>query len=762
MRNIKLLLIWFFVGVTITNCEVPKEPDFTTSHKVEAPILVNKEFQFLGGGGSTEALIDTTKGEFDSLFTIDPSNNFVSITQDEDFDFGDLNDAIPEISTDPTDFNSQVGELELGSFSSGDGNLGTASFQELTGLDPAFVPANTPIPGGTTPTPVNIDVGTNTDFFVSATIKEGAIEISVTNNLGFDISAIQVDLNSGDTFVATTTINDVNHGSTSSDQITFSNGDILSEINVDVSVSWNAQNTQATPGDLVVENINGVGLIASEVEAALESQDFSTSNTSDFDDTEFTFTDPAHYVELKSGTINIASIVNGLDLTIDSLVISFPSIRQGPNFLPEDSLVIRYVAGLDQIVRSSSSGAKSRDLSGYRIFALNNEISYNISAVTENTQDAAIGDQTRVINENDEISSSVEIIDLKIATAFGNIAEQSTLLGDDDASNGTDVVDLFNDTEAELTEISGLEDISSQIEGIEFTQASLSILYESNITVPTTVYAAFVGINGDGEEVFLSGKDISMIVAPGVDDVEVKDGDPIGGILSNGRQLLPEEMIKFELTPSLSGDLESQEVLFGPENSTINEFLNNLPNEIRFVGKSVVNEGGGAATISTPLEFDPMISINLPLAFRTTSETIFTDTTEVSDLSDLPKPEDDTNLTEGVLLIDYENGLPIGFGLKLVFIREDGSTVTSLPLGAGETYDLLGSSVDQVTRFADIPTSGNIQIALTDEQLSLLHEATSIIIESNLRTTENSEVKFRTTDSIKLSISAKFSFENKF
>ncbi len=756
MRNYKLLIIWLVVGTTIFSCDLPKKPDFTTSHTVEAPILINKEFQFLGGGGSVEVLIDTTKSEFDSLFTLNATTGLISVSKEEDFDFGDLNDAIPEISTDPTSFNSQVGELELGSFSSGGSNLGTASFQDLTGLNPSVVPAGTPIPGGSTPAPVNIDVGQSTDFFVSATIKRGSIEISITNNLGFDISAIDVDLNSGNTFVAGTTISNVNHGELSSGQITFTEGDILSNINVDVSVTWNAQNTSANPGELVVESIDGIGLVASEVEAAVESQDFSSSNTTTFDATEFIFSDPSHYVQLESGFLNIDPIVNGLDLTIDSLIISFPNIRRGPNYLPGDSLRISYIPGFDQILRSATSNSKERDLTGYRLYAFNNIIEYNISSITENTQDAAPGDQTRVINENNEISSSVEIIDLKIASAFGEILPQTVSLGEDDPSNGTDTWDLNNDSEAEITSIDGLEDISKQIDGLEFTQATLSINYESNIGVPTTIYSAFLGTNGDGEEVFLRGK--------AGQNAEVIAGDPINGILRDGVQLLPEQMIKFELEPSVSGGLETFSLTFDSTNSTVTDFLNNLPSEIRFVGKAIVNEDGTEATITSPLEFDPKISVNLPLAFKTTNETAFTDTTEVDALQDLPTPEDDANISEGLLLISYENGLPLGFSLSLTFVDSTGATVIVLPTDApsGGRYDLLGAQVDEVTRFATFATPGNIEIALTDAQLSELYKASSIIIESNLRTTQNTEVKFKATDAIKLSVSAKISIENNF
>ncbi len=752
MRNFKLLTVWLLVFVALVGCEIPKKPDFTTSQRIEAPILVDKEYQFLGGGGSVDVLIDTTGSEFDSLFTLD-ATGFISLSQEQDFEFGDLNDAIPEISTDPADFSSEVGELEIGSFSSGGSDLGTADFEQLTGLNPALVPAGTPIPGGSTPAPVNIEVGDNTDFFVSATIKRGAIEVTISNNLGFDITQIDMDLNSGGTFIANGAINNVNHGATSSGQIPFSDGDVLSDLNVDISVSWNAQNTQANPGELVVESIDGVDLVASAVEAALTSQRFSTSSTTEFDATEFIFSSPNHYVELASGNLDMDPIVNGLDLTIDSLVISFPGIRQGPNYLPGDSLVIEYVAGNDQIIRNSTSGTKNIDLTGYRLFAFNNEIEYNILSVTENTQDAAPGDQTRVITETDEISSRVEISNLAIAEAFGEIVPQTVVLGDDVGNDG--IIDLFNDTEAELTEIDGLEDLSSQIEGLEFTQASLTIDYTSNIGVPTTIYASFVGVNGDGDEVFLSGKSGS--------DAEVQPTDPISGLQANGSQLLPSQMIKFELeTYDAITNPGPFSLTFDSTNSTVNEFLNNLPNEIRFIGKSVVNEDGTEATISTPLEFDPMIVVNLPLAFSTSTSATFSDTTETSDLQDLPGDDDDAKITEGLLNINYSNGLPLGVELSLIFLDENGGEVTTLPIDAssGERYELLGATVDPVTRFASSNTDGSIQIALTEQQLLDLSETASIIIEAGLRTTENEEVKLRATDAIRISVSAQLTIEN--
>lgn len=768
MRNFKLLTVWLLAGVLLYGCELPKEPDFTTSHSVEGPLLVNKTFQFLGGGGSTEVLIDTTKSEFDSLFTVD-SDGFISLSKEEDFDFGDLNDAIPEISTSPTSFSSQVGELELGSFSSGSGNLGEANFQDLTGIPSGTVSQGDPVPAQTVSPAVTIDL--NTDFFTSAMFKGGSLEIVLENNLGFNLDNITLTLItdpntsvSGDeSDLVTDNTGSITDGSQATISLPFNNGDELANPQVRVSISWisslvpgdpNAQTFQRSPVSLVVVSAEGNNLVASQVQAAVEGQDFSTSNTTTFDAAEFQFTDPSHYVELESGSIEIDPIVNDLELAVETLQISFPGIVNPVNGCENtsagtaDSLVVDYAGGIPAASGGNPgvSVAQNIDLAGYCIFAENNEITYNISAVTENTQ--STGTPIRTIEETQEISSAVGINNLAIARARGVISSQTVVLGDDDPSNGTDVLDIFNNTEAELTEIDGLEDLSKEIEGLSFTQASLTINYESNIGVPTTIYGAFLGVNGEGEQVYMRGT--------GTDN-SVLATDPISGLEANGQPIPADSLIKFELQPS-TGGTQSFSLTFDETNSSVAQFLNNLPSEIRFIGKSIVNEDGGVATISTPLEFDPVISVNLPLALQTTQETVFRDTTETDALQDLPGPDDDATLTEGLLILDYVNGLPLGFSVSISFVDELGNTFLTLP-GGGETYDLDAAEINPTTLFAQTPADSQLPIALTEGQLSQLYQTASIIIEANLNTFENSEVKIRSTDSITLGVGVKLSIE---
>ncbi|NBW70488.1 MAG: hypothetical protein EBR32_03640 [Bacteroidetes bacterium] len=753
MKTLKVGIGFGVMILALIACETPQQPDFTTSQKIEAPLLTNKTLQFLGGGGDVEVLIDTTKAEFDSVFTVTqsgPDAGFLTISKTESFDFGDLNDAIPEISAEGTEFSAEVGELSLGSFSSGNGALGEANFQDLTGLNPAVVPIGTPLFGATSPI-VNIAVGANTDFFSSATIKRGAILVDLTNDLGFNINQLNLTLKSGDTDVSTTTVTSFNAGTDRTATLSFNPGDVLSDINIDVSMSWNTQNTSAVPTALIVQAINGVDLVASEVVAALEAQDFSTTSTSSFDATEFQFTSADHYVELASGSIEIAPIVNGLDLTIEELVISFPTIRKEPYGLG-DSLVIEY-KDATKVLRSAESIAQSIDLSGYRLYALNNEVTYTTRAVTENTQDAAPGDQNRVISETMSISSSVAIENLKIAEAFGEVKPQTVLLGDDDPLNGVEIIDIMNDAETELTEIDGLEDLSKQLDGLEFTRAKLSIDYTSNIGIPTTIYAAIMGVDGDGEEFFLTGINGS--------DKQVLDSDNISGLLKNGEALGTDQLIKFSLDTPPSGQTLTSSIEFNGDNSTVVDFLNNLPNEIRFIGKAIINEDGEAATISTPLEFSPSFAVDLPLAFQTTTAATFSDTTETDALENLPSPDDEGGLTikGGQVIINYENGLPLGFGLDLEFLDASNSTITTIPLTNEDPIQLNAAGVDAVTRYVSTPAISSTILSLSKAQFDELHKTKSVVISARLNSSNNEEVKIKTTDYISLSISVSLEME---
>ncbi len=729
----------------ITSCDmsVPDKPDFTTSHALEVPFLNNKEFVFMGD--STGALIDTTSEDLDSLFTIG-SDGSITISTEEEFDFGDLNDAVPEVDAPSTSFNSAVGEIEIGSFSSGNGDLGATDFAEISnGAEP---PAGVNVPAGdNSANPVEIEIGNNTDFFTSATIRDGALDLTVTNELGFDISTLEISLLSNGSAVGTTaTFNNLVDDATETASVAFSEGDELANIAVEVVITWDAFNYPADAGELIINAAEGNNLFASSVTANLEPQDFSTSNTTTFSDTEFQFTDVSHYVELASGSISVTDLVNNMGIGIETLQISFPGIRNGA-FNPADSLVIDFPT----VDRNSNANDLTVDLSGYRLYALNNEVTYNIVAATENTQSGPNAGAV-TITENDDITASVNISNLEVASAFGIVLSQTVLLGDNDISNdnGSEVLDVFNDNEADTTAIDGLDEFSEDLDGLSFTNPRIDINYNTNIGITTTVYAAMVGIDGSGEAIYLSGKSGSPN--------EVVSGDPITGLVANGQQLLPSQLVKFEIDSNSDCETTTCQISFNTTTTNVDDFLNNLPSEIRFVGRAVVNEDENEGTISTPLTFDPNLSVDLPLAISTESGNpiSFSDTTDVEfDLSE------DQVFTEGRFFMTYTNNLPLGLDVNLVF-RDSVSnqTIFTLP-NPGESIDLVASPVDANTRFSTGGTENTLVFSLNEAQLADLDMVNTLIYDVSMQTSNNSNVKLRASDTFVISLAAKIRLESK-
>lgn len=751
-KNILLLGVFVLSSVFVScDLSVPDKPDFTTSHTVEIPIINNKTYVFLGD--STGALIDTTSEDLDSLFVVDPFNGVISITADEEFDFGSLDDAIPEIDGSSTSFNSAVGEIQIEEFSSGGGDLGSTNFAEITnGVTPI---TGFPVPAGdNNANPVNINIGNNTDFFTSATIREGALDITVTNELGFDISSLDITLLSNGTQVGTVaSFSNLTNGANETASVVFSDDDELSNISVNVVITWDGFNYPANDGDLIINAANGNNLFASSVTANIEPQDFSTSNTSTFSDTEFRFTDPTHYIELSAGQISVTNFVNNMGIGIETLQISFPDIRND-DFGVEDSLVVTYPV----IARNTTTADQTIDLTGYRLFANNNEVTYNIVAATENTQ-TGLNAGAVTISETDEITASVDISGLTIESAFGIVLAQNVLLGDNDVSNDglSEILDVYNDNEAEITSISGLDDFSDKIDGFKFTQPIININYNSNILIETTIYAAMVGIDGDGNEVYLSGKDVGGV--PGPNKVTEAGRPSFTGLVSNGTQLEPEQLVKFSIDNVNDCQNNTCQISFNINTTNVDDFLNNLPSDIRFVGKAVINENETETFITTPLEFSPMLNVDLPLAFSTEvgAPANFTDSLEFKvDIGE------DTEVTQGDLFIVYTNNLPLGLNIFLSFRDSTTNTEIFAIPNPGNELRLVASPVDDVTGFATGGQENNSFTArLTEDQLRMLEDVNLLEFSINLRSSENKAVKLRASDSFIISLGARIKIENK-
>lgn len=737
-NNLTLLSAFAAVGL-LAACEQPGAPDFSASQKVEIRILNSTEFEFLGGN---KALLDTTEADIADVFFTDPDGS-VSISTTEDFDFGDLDDAIPVISVAPTSLSSQVGPLTLDEFSSGGGanGLGSATFGQLTGRNPALVPAGTLLLAGSSPFPVNVSLAT--DYLVSATIQSGSVSMTLNNKLGFTLRTVTLAVRSGTQNVGQLTFSNLVHNSVRTATLVIPPGTVLANLNVNVSIAWNQQFTVANPSELVVQSLTGNALTASQVVAAVGPQSFSTSSEIVVAQDQFLFTQPGDYIEVASGTLDVNRIANHMGLGVDSLVLSLPSIRRAP-YGVGDSLVIRF-EGANALTSGRVIDNVRISLANTRIIAPNNVVRYAVAATTEDRRQGS-GSSPATIRATDSVFASVGISNLVVRTAVGTIVPKTVELGENDPSNGPNI-DLFNDIEANLIALDGVKDLSGKIDGLQFTDARLAISYRTNVGAPTKVVGALVGIDADGETSFLTGTAGSPFFV---------SNNPHSDLTANGTTLLASQMIQFELVTSPDGSLVSGSINFDSTNSTITAFLNKLPVEIRFVGKAVINENILRGRIEAPVVFEPEILVDIPLSIRTVTAAVHQDTLDV-DLSDLPGPDEDSRLSSASITVNYVNKLPLEINIALEFLDESMAVLTSSPRAGQSATRLRAAPVDGNGFVLPAGRSGRLVIDLNQAQIDVLNRTRRIGLRTSVLTTNSGAVRIRAQDGFSLDLTGGFS-----
>jgi len=706
-------------------CERPKSPNFKLDRQVQAPLTVEKTYPFLGDG---DAIVDTTSPDFENLFSSD-SDGLVRLTKQQDLSLGNLNDAIPSIDVDTTELTSQVGPLQLSSFTS-NGTVGSAGFQSITG-SPTTLQQGDPLPAGSTPSPANVTL--NTDYFVSAQIsRDGSLVLTATNNLGFNIDQLSIDLNSGSTQVGTATITPFDNNATETATLAIPAGTQLSDLNVDVSASWSTQTMAEDGGNFVVDNVSGSSLVASQITATLESQSFSNSGSLSINQDTFEFRSSEDFISLKSGELSI-DIDNQINLGLKTLDITIPDITD-PSGNP-------LVINMTDIPSSGQGGSYSKvvDLSGYKIQALNSIVDYQIQATTRNTQQSS-GPDTRTINESDELRTIIDLDKLELARAEGYIVTNRFLLNSDATSDGVDNLELFNDNEAEITSIDGIDDISSRVTDLSFANPLLNANYETNLGVNTTVYAAIAGVDPNGNIQYLTGSSGSPY--------EVSPSEIPTELTANGQLLSSNQLVKFQIETAQNPSPNSGEAgsnIFNAENSNAPDFFSNLPTQIRFVGVAVVNEEQNRGTIVNPVIFDSRMDVDLPFSLSANNAT-FKDTVD-ADLSDLPgENPDESKISDAVLSLNYTNKLPIDLNLTLYMLDENGAVVaqkSNISIEAAQTNS-------EGFAAADSANSNKTEIGFTTAELNTLYKTRTLAIEVNLNTSGQQPVKLRADDSISL------------
>ena len=85
--------------------------------------------------------------------------------------------------------------------------------------------------------------------------------------------------------------------------------------------------------------------------------------------------------------------------------------------------------------------------------------------------------------------------------------------------------------------------------------------------------------------------------------------------------------------------------------------------------------------------------------------------------------------------------------------------ITTIPLGNEEPIVLTAASVDAVTRYVSSPTVSSTILSLSKAQFDELNKTKSVVISARLNSSNNEEVKLKTTDYITINISVSLQLE---
>ncbi len=478
---------------------------------------------------------------------------------------------------------------------------------------------------------------------------------------------------------------------------------------------------------------------------------FNTSGTLDLNVDDVRFTSDADYVTLKSGALEITDLINGLDLSLERVDISLPDFRLPP-YGVGDSLVICFQGSFDnpqafkyrKIDRNEGPRDISVDLSDVRIYPRDNRLTYHIHATSE------AATSTRTITASDEISASIQVRDAEIGTVSAFIEPFATAVTDD--ANGDGRLDVLDDAEAALTSLENLDDLANQdLDGLRFSGSEFTFNIQTNITTDMDLYAVLIGVTADGQTVYLSGKGPNAVSA--ADTMAT-------GFTAGGAPVRPEDMIRLSIEGApVPGKTVTRTVVLNASNSNVDAFISELPQEVRYVGKALVQAGGGHAVLAEPFELSASIGASIPLNIG--GDFTFSDEIDanLTDLSDLTDPSKDVVVEGATLRLSYENGIPLGLDARLEVLNDLGEVEVTFPTDGNPALRLEPAKTDANGTAAEM-RPGMIEIPVSEDELRKLSRGRQIRLVLGFETdAAGPSARLRTDDTVTLSLQGDFRFE---
>lgn len=486
----------------------------------------------------------------------------------------------------------------------------------------------------------------------------------------------------------------------------------------------------------VISTSDPQGGLQDEIAFQPGGESFGEGNVVALDGADIRFSRPDDYVELTRGTLRIADLLNEFDVSFDEVLVSVPALRRAP-FGPADSLVIRFEDLTDspddlrfhQVNRKGGPRNEEIDLSGYRLYAFGNEISYYVFGRNETTA------EVRYISTSEHLRLSIRIEDIVVSALSAELEPLEVSASQDVNQDGR--LDVLDDGEANVVAFEGLnvfDDI--ELDNVQLTGAELRAHVRSNIAADFALFAVIVGIDDHGEAFYLEGKGSNAVEAT----------DLAAAIFSaGGAPIDPQYMIRLDLEGVPTPDHQvTRTVVLNEQNSNVDAFISRLPSELRMVARLVIQPDGGHVQLREPFLLETSFGASIPLAV---SSGILLDKTFDADLSALENVASDSNdatIEEAEIELSYGNNLPLGLDLQVDFLDADGGIVTSFPK-ADQSMHVDPASTD-ASGIAMQPTEGTFAIRVSRTDLEAMSRGERIRLRFALTTDNNGPARLRATD----------------
>lgn len=607
-----------------------------------------------------------------------------------------------------------------------------------------------------------IELGGGDTEFSGIIASGGNITISIANNLPFDVTLTDLTVRNLQDVGSTTApsvmldLSDLPPGSNTNIPASGSldlvfpmdGAAISSEIQVDVLASSPGTNSSAVidaAGGLFTSVVGSVTV--DELFFVPEAEVFTSNGLLEIDVDDVSFETGQEFVELEGGILLIEEITNQMNLDMELLRFSLPGFRVAP-YGPADSLVINFEGSTNNpgsMQFSQLSGETTLrdieiDLTDVRIYPVNNEATYNVFAVSEAGQPTSL-------NISDQIVASIAPQNLQVSKVHAIMSATTVDLTED--ANGDGFLEIMSNAEAEVMDLGSLDALSEyDMENFQFNGTEFTFNIDTNLGADIVFYAAMMGVQEDGTEIFLSGRN----------DFAVTAGDTMASqFVLNGSAIAPENLIRFTIPAAPSADqVTTQAIAINGSNSNLDAFISQLPQEFRYVGKGLIQgANGGVVQLHKPFTIGASIGAAIPLSFNGSFAIDETMEADLSSLEDLTNPDSDAQINEGSLVLTYENGLPVGINLGIDVMDASGQVILTLPETEGESYTLNPAPVNS-TGATTGTEPGTLEIAITDDQLRTLSRGTEARINVRVNTNGESPATLRSTDTVQIELYGRF------